>query len=58
MNKFLAYQCFRPEPVLFLIISGQEILQKKKKNIVNLGQSKYKQLFSVRVKVYILLSKA
>ena len=59
MNMFQAYQCFRLEPVFNIsnnIRSRNFRSTKNEINIVNLGQSKYKQLFSVRVKVCLFYS--
>ena len=56
---FLAYQCFRLEPVFNIpnnIWSRNFRSTKNEINDVNLGQSKYKQLFSVRVKVCLFYS--
>ena len=59
MNIFLAYQCFRLEPVFYISnnISSRNFNSTKNEiNDANVGLSKYKQLFSVRVKVCLFYS--
>ena len=61
MNMLLAYECCRLGPVFnfsnnIWTKSRNFRSTKNEINIVNSGQSKYKQLFSVRVKVCLFYS--
>ena len=58
MNMLLAYQCFRLEPVFNISNNIWSRNFRSTKNEINIvtGQSKYKQLFSVRVKVCLFYS--